>query len=374
MKNRNVKNVKNELKELLELARISNDVLMIEGVHGIGKSEIIKEYADENDFHLKVLFTSLLEETDLAGIPVPKDNRTEWLEPDWISEMKEAKKNGKECVLFLDELNRANTATLNACLELLLNKEINGHKLPENTLVCAAINPSDTGDYQVTEFDPALLDRTLFYTLTPDPEAWVQWAKENNIHKTIINFIKMKPNYLHVSNSSESNELITPTPRSWSKLSDLIRNAEKMNMKDTLFTVIKGKVGQIIGSEFYRFYKETSEIVTAEDILDISSKFENTEDSLKEINTEAVEKIREVVSNTESVHLIDILENLNNDNSVQSRIALSRLFRSIPLETSTSFLKDLQGKDIEKYKEISMFEKNFNDNIFVQILTAKERK
>ncbi len=73
-------------------------------------------------------------------------------------------KKAKRSVLFLDEMNRSATDTLNASLQLVLDRRLNDHRLPivngRPTLVAAAINPADA-DYTVNTFDPALLDRFI---------------------------------------------------------------------------------------------------------------------------------------------------------------------------------------------------------------------
>ena len=46
---------------------------LVEGVHGIGKSDAVKQYAKDNDLHCEILILSLMDTGDLIGIPRTAD-------------------------------------------------------------------------------------------------------------------------------------------------------------------------------------------------------------------------------------------------------------------------------------------------------------
>jgi hypothetical protein len=362
------------MKNLLTIAKAANDPLLIEGVHGIGKSEEVKQWAEENGYYLKILFTSLIEETDLAGIPVPsKDGKsTIWLEPEWVTEFREQSANGKECVLFLDELNRANLQVQNAALELVLNREINGHKLPvtngNESYVIAAVNPADE-NYNVQEFDPALLDRFLSYEKKPDAEGWLQWAQLNDVHPIIRRFIAKKPAYIHTTSETEK---VTPTPRSWTKLSDSIYAIEKSNIDNSyLYTVIKGKVGKSIGAEFLNFYNEYSNMISIDDIRDTAVKTY----SKKQDFDKTVEAVKKLIKDQEPAILTDFANELyedaiaNEDTSIESNIACVSFLHAAPLELIASIIKPKRSEDLMGYKRMAEIDRS----IFKKILTVKKK-
>ena len=76
------------LKELLQYCYISNKAVLINGKHGIGKSSIVKQFGNENNLNVEILNLSLMEPSDLLGMPdVDKSQehpRTIWLEPEWF--------------------------------------------------------------------------------------------------------------------------------------------------------------------------------------------------------------------------------------------------------------------------------------------------
>jgi MoxR-like ATPase len=59
------KNVSLFLKD----AREVDDSVLIEGLHGIGKSSIVKQTAEENGMHYELLILSIKEPGDLSDMP-----------------------------------------------------------------------------------------------------------------------------------------------------------------------------------------------------------------------------------------------------------------------------------------------------------------
>lgn len=131
------------------------NVLLI-GPHGIGKSTMVMQVAEELGCKLKYYSASTLDPwADLVGIPKPEEE-TESLKYYRPQDLEEAE------FVFFDELNRAHPRVLNAVLEIIQFKRINGKPLKNLKMVWAAINPPGE-DYNVEELDPALMDRFHTY-------------------------------------------------------------------------------------------------------------------------------------------------------------------------------------------------------------------
>lgn len=138
--------------------------VLLSGKHGVGKTAIIKEvfgevFGDQHERWKYYSASTMDPWVDFIGIPknYTKDDGREVfgiIPPENFT--------GEEKIeaLFFDEINRADEKTLNAIMELIQFKSINGRKFPHLKCVWAAENPADDdNDYSVMELDPAQKDR-----------------------------------------------------------------------------------------------------------------------------------------------------------------------------------------------------------------------
>ena len=138
----------------------ANVSVLIRGPHGIGKSHLAERAADDIGLPLIDRRLSQMSEGDLVGLPELVDGVTRFCPPDWY-----ARACREPVILLLDEINRATPELQQGAFQIVLARELNGHKLHPETRVIAAINAS--AEYQVNEMDPALLDR--FWVVDLDP-------------------------------------------------------------------------------------------------------------------------------------------------------------------------------------------------------------
>lgn len=136
--------------------------VLFKGRPGVGKTSIIHDAFSRNGLKYKYFSGSTMDPwTDLVGIPKNKIvTNYEGKDVDAVELIPPADlvKN-KYDVIFIDELNRAPPKVLNALLEILQFKSINGNPVPIKA-IWAAINPfGEDDDYQVEMLDPAMEDR-----------------------------------------------------------------------------------------------------------------------------------------------------------------------------------------------------------------------
>jgi hypothetical protein len=131
--------------------------VLLEGEAGVGKTATISEAFAGVKW--KYFSAATLDPwVDLVGVPRPRTDAKlgevlDLIRPRFIVE------DDVEAIFF-DELNRAPPKVLNAVMELIQFKSINGHKLKNLKVIWAAINPDDSdGDYTVDKLDKALRDR-----------------------------------------------------------------------------------------------------------------------------------------------------------------------------------------------------------------------
>ncbi len=135
---------------------LDNDFnVMLVGLHGVGKTQIILDECEKKGLKLKYYSCATLDPfTDLVGVPFARtdDNGVEHLKMVRPRDIDEAE------IIFMDEFNRADSKVHNALMEIIQFRSLNGEPLPNLRMVWAAMNPPG-GEYDVDELDPALLDR-----------------------------------------------------------------------------------------------------------------------------------------------------------------------------------------------------------------------
>jgi hypothetical protein len=188
--------------------------VLIRGDHGIGKSDITRTLADVLAKHegleaLPVIDRRMSQMTagDIIGLPKLDGKTTRWCPPDWFMQACES-----PCVLFLDEINRADVDVMQSAFQLVLDRQLNGFKLHPKTRVFAAVNLASV--YQVQQLDPALLDRFYVVDLLPSKPAWVKWAREQgDIHSEFIDWIELNETSLFTPKKYNPSQVV-PSPRS----------------------------------------------------------------------------------------------------------------------------------------------------------------
>jgi hypothetical protein len=213
----------------------ANQPVLLEGRHGVGKSSLFEEAARRLEIACLVFDLSLMEATDLTGLPyLGTDGRTYYAPPARMP------KDGKGFLVF-EELNRASEFTRTPCLQLCTTRTLNDYELPEGFVPMAAINPRRDG-YNVDELDIAMTSRFNRAAVEPDRRRWLEWAARCGIDPRVKRFVELNPKVFEGEHSN---------PRSWTFVSNLIKAWER-NQAGELLPLIAGLVGEPLAVAFLR--------------------------------------------------------------------------------------------------------------------------
>lgn len=166
--------------------------ICIWGLHGIGKTELVRDLARARGCAFAYIAPAQFEEMgDLLGMPkistdAAKGEVTRFVAPEWVPR---AQGPG---ILLLDDVNRADDRILRGIMQLFQNYELVSWALPAQWLIVCTANP-DGGDYSVTTLDEAMLTRMLHVTMEFDAQAWARWAEQNDVDARGINFVLTYP-------------------------------------------------------------------------------------------------------------------------------------------------------------------------------------
>ena len=125
---------------VMELLLESNSPVFLWGEPGIGKTAGVQRWAESRGYKLKTLIGSILDPTDLSGIPtLTATGRTRFAPPEWLLQIIDEADTAR-WVVFLDELNCSAPSVMAAMLRLVNEKAVHEHILPPQTLFLAAGN------------------------------------------------------------------------------------------------------------------------------------------------------------------------------------------------------------------------------------------
>ncbi len=237
--------------------------VLLRGRHGIGKSTVVYQYAEQQKMEVVERRASQMTEGDLVGLPSIEADSTRFNPPDWFKAACD-----RPVVLFLDEVDRATLEVRQGIFELTDSRKLNGHKLHDDTLIFAAVNGGEHGaQYQVGEMDPAELDRWTVFDIEPSVEDWLAWANDSGISQEIFNFINQNRAHLEHTDDFEPNK-VYPSRRSWERLDQCLSQAGLLeDASPALFNLTSAFVGFEAAVAFNDFIQNYDRQVSTSDIL-----------------------------------------------------------------------------------------------------------
>jgi hypothetical protein len=253
--------------------------VLLRGRHGIGKSQVIYQVAQNMRLPVVERRASQMTEGDLLGIPSPDginingEQASKFRPFEWLVQA-----CTEPVILFFDEVDRATVEVRQGIFELTDSRKLAGWHLHEDTVICAAINGGEHGSqYQVGEMDPAELDRWTAFDVEPTVEDWLSWAQEN-VDELVWDFINQNRKHLEHTEDFEPGK-IYPSRRSWDRLNSTMRQANLFDTprSDAVFNLASVFVGFEAAVSLCDFIKNYAKIVTVEDIL-IDGRFELVEE------------------------------------------------------------------------------------------------
>lgn len=318
--------------------------LCIWGSHGLGKTEIVKEYTSSNNIKFQYIAPAQFEEMgDLHGIPVvnERDGKriTEFIVPSWVPT-----EEGPG-ILLLDDLNRADDRILRGCMQLIQNYELVSWKLPKGWQIIATANP-DNMDYSVTTMDNAMITRMVHSTLIFDPKAWAKWALEKGVDQRGISFVLTYPELVN-------NNLTTP--RTLEKLFRLIAPIKDLTADVNLVSQLAlGCIDEYSTSAFISFINDDLRLlIEPEDIIH-AKKFDIVKKQIKGLSEGKNGETRLDRLSTVCTRISLYLTNtdVTFDKTSSENLISFLLLEILPKDLTMSLYKDLIGSKNESLKEV----------------------
>jgi len=297
--------------------------VFIWGAPGIGKSSIVKEIAKDKDLEFLDLRLSLLDPTDMKGIPFfdSENKQGVWAPPSFLPSDKDSRG-----ILFLDEINSAPPAVQASAYQLVLDRRVGEYELPKGWSIVAAGNrESDRG--VVYRMPPPLANRFVHLEMDIDVDDWKKWAYRNDISESLIAYISYEPEALFNFDKDNTQKAFA-TPRSWSFVDTILKSSLP---QDLLLDTISGAVGKERAVSFLSFKQVESRLP------DISAIIEG-----RAVEIENDAKVLTIL-------ISGIVSRLKKDSKIEHIDNILDFSMRLPKEFAILLIKELQlnGIDIE---------------------------
>ena len=218
--------------------------MMLWGGPGTGKSSIFRDLAKEMGIGFIDVRLAQREPVDMRGLPVPEKDSVKWLvSHEWP---RDPQSSG---IIVFDELPAADRTLQVAAYEFILDRRLGElYTVPNGWYIVAAGNRIEDRAAS-NAMSSALANRFLHVEIQPSAHSWLQWAQEHNVHPAVIGFLRMRPALLF-SQKDENLQRGWPSPRSWERVSTLLRIADISGNRKMLQFGISGLIGVGAASEF----------------------------------------------------------------------------------------------------------------------------
>lgn len=283
------------LKQALPYIFEANIATLITGHHGIGKSQAVKQYADENSLEFIDLRLGTQDVGDLLGLADferDKDGNlvaTKFMRPDWFP-------TGGKGIIFLDEVNRGTRPVLQAVFQLVLDKKLHRYDLPKGWHVIAAMNPS-TQDYIVTDIsDKAFMDRFCHIKLAPSKQEFFSYAEGAKFNTELLAFLKNQPDLLQ-GELEDFNLEVAPSRRSWDAVNRILQYSESLpkakQIPDFILSELaSGLVGPSASMALIKALNSKEKPITGEQVVKDYAKYEKLVKKYSSAKTNRIDAIK----------------------------------------------------------------------------------
>lgn len=215
------------------------------GPPGIGKSALVRAFADAVGLPCVSLLGSQLAPEDIIGVPQVLGGKSRFCPPSIIA-------RDEPYCLFLDELNACSHEVQKAFYSLILDRRIGEFVLPAGSIVIGAGNRAE--DAAITRpLSSALINRLVHVQLRASAKDWLEWASTAGVNELVVSYIMNRSD--HLWSKPPKHEEPFSTPRAWDMLGRAIDAYGASLTLNDLKTLASGLLTPAHAQQFVAFAK-----------------------------------------------------------------------------------------------------------------------
>lgn len=242
-----------QLSSFLKFSIENKFPVLIKGRPGIGKSDIVTQSAEESGADIIISHPVVSDPTDYKGLPFPGNDGVAHFMP--FGDLQKLIVADKPTVFFMDDLGQAPVSVQAAAMQLILARQINGHKISDQVTFIGATNRREDKAGVSGILEPVKSRFASIVELNTDLNDWVYWALTHNMPTELISFIKFKPEMLSQHNPSKDIEN-SPSPRTIAYVGKMQNKFPESFHNDVIASeIFRGAAGEAFSAEYCAFLK-----------------------------------------------------------------------------------------------------------------------
>lgn len=234
--------------------------ILLTGAPGVGKSDVVNQARIAAGADLILSHPVVEDPTDAKGLPWMVDGRANFLP---FGQLRQAMEATRPTVWFLDDLGQAQQSMQAAYMQLVLAREVNGHRISDHVTFIAATNRRTDKAGVAGLIEPLKSRFGTIVELEPDLTSWCEWALDHDVPAEEIAFLRSFPDLLCAF--KPSNDLTnSPTPRTWANFAQILRCGLPPHVEHA---ALAGAVGEGATSQFLAYRTVLTQMPSVDAIL-----------------------------------------------------------------------------------------------------------
>jgi len=244
-----------QVEQLLRVSIPHGLSALLVGQPGVGKTSIIKQLAEELKYELIIMHPAVSDPTDYKGLPfATPDGKAKFLPFDDLNRLIET---DKPTIAFLDDLGQAPASVQAACMQLILERRINGHMISDKVMFTAATNRASDRAGVTPILEPVKSRFVNIIDVDIHVDDWIKWALKEDLPIEVIAFVKYCPSAL-TDWKPEREIKQQPSPRTIEFMARMFATGQVPPAIE--FDTYKSIVGEGIAGQFVGFIKVMREL------------------------------------------------------------------------------------------------------------------
>lgn len=244
-----------DLTKTIELAINIDEVLLIIGAPGIGKTDIVRDAC--NGFESVLLHPVIHDPVNYTGFPSLQNGKADFTPFGFLRKMIETE---KKLIIIVDDLGQAAHSVQAALMQLVLQSNIDGNQVSEHCRFILISNRREDKAGVSSIIEP-LKGRATIIDLEVNGDDWRKWAIEHDMPPELVAFSKLRPNLLFDFKPS-TDMTNSPTPRNWAAIG---RWQNAGIPKHLEYEIFKGRCGEQFAAEYTAFLRTYREMPDPEE-------------------------------------------------------------------------------------------------------------